>query len=131
VLAALRFGDTQIEIALSEVYDPLPSLLAWLDAIAHNDCPVACTIYDEHRDWRLAAHQFDDDLILVVHEPKSDAVDAVVRVKRRAFLDAFKGAFVALLAQPDHQLPWQPADESQRSYLESLRGHRLFAVSRP
>lgn len=91
VTLRITLGEQDIEIYLSDVFDPFPSLFEWLQAISMNDLPIGIEIDEEGSEKTLVAHEFDADRLLVAVLDNWDRTEfGAAVVERNAFLAAFR-----------------------------------------
>ena len=87
----ITLGEHNIEILLSEVYDPFPYLIEWLRIISMNDLPIGFEIDEEGTEKELIAHAFDSGRLLVAVLDSVDGTEfGAAVVDRDAFLAAFR-----------------------------------------
>ena len=86
----ITLGEQDIEIFVSDVFGPFPSLHEWLQAIRSNDLPIGFEIDEEGTDKLLIAHAFDTGRLLFAVLDKWDGTEfGAAVVDRDVFLAAF------------------------------------------
>lgn len=132
VILRITLGEQNIEIDLSDVYDPFPSLLEWLQAISMNDMPIGFEIDEEGTEKALIAHAFDADRLLVAVLDKWDRTEfGAAVVDRDTFLAAFRTELNDFLRDPDRfdTESWNATDINGReSYWTELLSHSFLSA---
>ena len=132
VILRITLGEQDIEIDLSHVYDPFPSLLEWLRAISVNDLPIGFEIDEEGTQKWLIAHAFDTGRLLFAVLDKWERTEfGVAVVDRDALLAAFHKELTNFLRDPDrfNTEDWEATDILGReSYWADLMGHSFLSI---
>lgn len=72
ILMKLNLPEKMISVYLSNVFDPFPDLLDWLEKICHNDLPAALTIDEEGYGKKFVALKVPKDatnsILLKIYE---------------------------------------------------------------
>lgn len=133
---SLRLGEHSVEIDLSEVRDPFPSLLEWLHAVSEGYLPIGFEIDEEVDVKALVAHEFGPSrlLIAVLDRWYGEDFGAAV-VDRDQFLSVFRKELSNFLRNParfdlmDWKSGYGSGDKEPQDYLADLLGHPFLAIS--
>ena len=129
----IGLGDQMAVVTLSDVYDPFPSLLDWLLAMAEDDLPLAIDIDEESAKARLVAHAFEEDRLLVaILDRWEETSRAAAVVSRNDFLDAFRAELPRFLRHELSLERWQALeedDEKRTPYVERLLAHPFLTTA--
>lgn len=129
----IGLGDQTAIVMLSDVYDPLPTLLDWLQAVAAGDLPIGTIIDEEGPETMLVAHGLDDDrLIVAVLDRGEEATRAAALVRRAAFLAAWRAELSRFLRDEMDPDRWRCDGDDEdgadpRGYVRSLMAHDFLA----
>lgn len=126
----IGLGQQRALLTLSDVYDPFPTLLEWLDAVSEGDLPIAIDIDEEGPVVRLLAHRLDERRLLVaVLDRYPEAERAAAVVDRDAFLEACRVELRRFLGHHLNTDRWGRDwdDDEPSTYRESLLGHPFIA----
>lgn len=97
-------GDKSIQISLSEVFDPAPDLLAWLEAVSTGVEKCSFRIDEEGVLTQLiAAQRHDDQVKFRVERLDVSAQHVELVLKRRELVSTIYQAFLAFSASPDYK----------------------------
>lgn len=128
----LVLGDHTATVMLSDVYDPFPAILDWLQAVVDGDLPMGMVIDDEGSGAVLAAHALGSDKLLVaVLDHRDNTCLAAGAVHRQAFIEAWRNALIPFLTDELDPSRWNSEDEDSddpRQYRRALLSHRFFAA---
>ena len=132
VILRITLGEQSIEIDLSDVFDPFPSLLEWLQAISMNDMPIGFEIDEEGTEKALIAHAFDAGRLLVAVLDRWDRTEfGAAVVDRDNFLAAFRTELNDFLRDPDRfdAESWNATDiDGRESYWTEVLGHPFLSA---
>ncbi|MBF0247213.1 MAG: hypothetical protein HQL36_03950 [Alphaproteobacteria bacterium] len=128
----IGLGDQTAVVTLSDVYDPFPSLLDWLLAVAEDDLPLAIDIDEEGSEACLVAHAFEEDRLLVaVLDRWQETSRAAAVVSRNDVLDAFRAELARFLRhglRPDRWRGLEDDDDKGAPYVERLLAHPFLTT---
>lgn len=127
----LTLGERTAEITLSEIYDPFPELLEWLQFLATGDLPIGVTIDEDGSEARLVAHSCGEDrLIVAVLDLWENTVRTSGVVETEEFLSAFRRELTDFLQNRFDVQAWlyHEDQEEQVAYRDELL-RRAFLVS--
>ena len=132
MILRITLGEQDIKIFLSDVYDPFPSLLEWLQAILVNDLPIGFEIDEEGTEKLLLAHAFDADRLLFAVVDKWDRTEyGAAVVDCGAFLAVFHKELNDFLRDPNRfdKEGWNPTDlDGIESYWTDLLAHAFLSI---
>jgi len=87
----LTLGERTAEIVLSEICDPFPELLEWLQCLAAGDLPIGIAIDEDGSEACIVAHSCGEGrLIVAVLDRWENTVHATGVVETGEFLSAFR-----------------------------------------
>ena len=95
----ITLSEAAARVTLSDTYDPLPTLLNWLQTVREGDVPIGIDIDEEGPEARLIAHKIDQDRLLVaVVDYWEETVRGAAIMDRNGFLNAFRDEFIRFLS---------------------------------
>ena len=128
----LSLGDRTAEVFLSDIDDPFPTLLEWLQLVATGDLPIGFDIDDEGDEARILAHACGEGRLLVaVLDRWKNAERIAGVVDSDVFLTAFRRELVDFFSHRFDVETWlyHEDEQEQQAYLDGLLGHP-FLVDR-
>lgn len=122
----LALGERTAEIVLSEIYDPFPELLEWLQCLAAGDLPIGVAIDEDGSEARIVAHSCGEGRLLVaVLDRWENTVRTAGVVETREFLSAFRHELTDFLQNRFDVQAWlyHEHEEEQSAYRDELLKH--------
>ncbi len=122
----LTLGERTAEIALSEIYDPFPELLEWLQCLASGDLSIGVTIDEDGSEAQIVAHSGGKGrLIIAVLDRWENTVRIAGVVETEGFLAAFRRELADFLQNRFDVQSWlyHEAEEDQTAYRDELLKH--------
>lgn len=94
----LTLGEHTADIFLSEVYEPFPKLLEWLQLLVNHELPIGIEIDGDGTEVRIIAHALEEDRLLVaVLNPWDNTERASGVVAATNLIEAFRGELLDFL----------------------------------
>ncbi len=125
----LTLGERTAEIALSEIYDPFPELLEWLQFLAIGDLPIGIDIDEDGSEARIVAHFGGEGrLVIAVLDRWENTVRTAGVVETEGFLADFRRELADFLQNRFDVQSWlyHEAEEDQKAYRDELLKHPFF-----
>jgi len=122
----LTLGERTAEIVLSEIYDPFPELLEWLQCLAAGDLPIGVAINEDGSEARIVAHFCGEGrLIVAVLDRWENTVRTAGVVETEEFVAAFRRELTDFLQNRFDVRSWlyHEAEEDQGAYRDGLLKH--------
>lgn len=129
----LTLGAQTAEIGISEIYDPFPELLEWLQSLADGDLPIGVAINEDGSEARIVAHSSGKGrLLIAVLDGWEHTVRTAGVVETNEFLAAFRREFADFLENRFDVQSWlyHEAEEHQTAYRDELLKHPFLVPSR-
>lgn len=127
----IRFGERTERVLLSDVFDPLPALLDWLQAVSDGDLPIGVEVDEEGTVAGLVAHAFGEDRLLVAVLDRLDETErAAAMVERDGFVAALREEFRRFLNSEfrvGDWIDWIDGPEEADRYRRRLLAHPFIA----
>jgi hypothetical protein len=129
----LALGERTAEITLSEIYDPFPELLEWLQCLASGDLPIGVAIDEDGSEARIVAHSGGEGrLVIAVVDRWENTVRIAGLVETQGFLAAFRRELADFLQNRFDVQSWlyHEAEEDQTAYRNELLKHPFLVPLR-
>jgi hypothetical protein len=125
----LTLGERTAEIVLSEICDPFPELLEWLQCLAAGDLPISVAIDEEGSEAHIVAHSCGEGrLLIAVLDRWEYTARAAGVVQTGEFLGAFRLELTDFLRNRFDVKAWlyHENEEEQSAYRDELLQHPLL-----
>ncbi len=122
----LTLGERTAEIVLSEICDPFPELLEWLQCLAAGDLPIGVAIDEDGSEAHIVAHSCGEGrLLIAVLDRWENAVRTAGVVETGEFLSAFRLELADFLRNRFDVQSWlyHENEEEQSAYRDELLQH--------
>lgn len=126
----LTLGESTAEIVLSEIYDPFPELLEWLQFVATGDLPIGVAIDEDGSEACMVAHSCGEGRLLVaVLDRWEETVRTAGVVETGEFVAAFHDELTDFLQNCFDVQSWlyHETEEEQAAYRDELLNHPFLA----
>ena len=132
----ISLGEKTAEIHLSDVFDPFPELLDWLQAVATGDFPAEFDINEEGTFKTLVVHAFERDrLLFAVLGTFSETELVAGVVDRNALVAEFRRELNGFFRNREQFIPseWVITREEEKQedenhlYLDRILGHPFLS----